>query len=215
MRLPDLTIPRSLVVLLCGLTLVPTVALRGVGELVLFALVAIILIVSGAARRAALHWQSGRALHDVAIGFAIGGAYGFVENMALYPLIERLLHAQPDLSSFAAVHNHPEAALILVAIAWIIGALFEEIAYRGFLIGWGSELLGSKAEIPLLLLTSTIFGAVHLYQGAAGAITTGLAGFLFGALYLWRRKALLGAIVAHGTYDTIGILFLYLGWGLS
>lgn len=215
MGLPDLSISRPLAIMACCLALIATVALRGVGELVLFAAVAIILLISGAARKSTLRWSEGRALPDIAMGLAVGTAYALVENVAIYPLVEHLLNAQPDLSSFAAVHGNLKAALVLVAIAWIIGGLLEEISYRGFLIGWGSDLLGSKAEIPLLLLASTVFGAVHLYQGAAGAISTGLAGLLFGLLYLWRGKTLLAAIIAHGAYDTIGIAFLYLGWGLS
>ena len=60
-------------------------------------------------------------------------------------------------------------------------------------------------------LSSAIFGAVHLYQGAAGVVATALSGGVFAALYLATGRNLWAGILAHGFMDTVGIVMIYLG----
>ena len=76
-------------------------------------------------------------------------------------------------------------------------------------------MLGERWTVPLLLLSTVCFGTAHLYQGRVGAISAGISGLFFGLLYLWRRKTLLTPIMAHGMFDTIGIVAIYLGLNLA
>ncbi len=65
--------------------------------------------------------------------------------------------------------------------------------------------------IPLVVLSSAVFGAAHLYQGLSGAISTGLIGLGFALLYVGTGRKLLAPALAHMTLDAIGITQIYLG----
>jgi membrane protease YdiL (CAAX protease family) len=42
-------------------------------------------------------------------------------------------------------------------------------------------------------------------------ISTGISGLVFGILYLATKRNLWTAILAHGAYDTVGFLLIFLG----
>ena len=215
MRLPDVKLPRALAASLCFIPVIPMIFIPGLGELALFAMAAILLLMSADARRATLRWHDGSATKEILIGLSLGVGFALFSLFLLDPALGRLLQAQTDLSSFDAVRGNAKAALTLLVMGWVIGGLLEEVTNRGFLIGWGSKLLGPKSTIPLLILSSAAFGAAHLYQGPVGAVSTGLTGLYFGVIYLWRRETLLAAIMAHGIFDTVGIAAIYLGVNLA
>ena len=61
-----------------------------------------------------------------------------------------------------------------------------------------------------LIAQAIIFGLIHVYQGPAGLVGTGLNGLIFGGLTLAARGCIWPAAIAHGSSNTIGILSLYL-----
>jgi uncharacterized protein len=61
------------------------------------------------------------------------------------------------------------------------------------------------------VLTSTLFGVVHLYQGTSGIIATGLSGLVFGASYLASGRDSWAPVIAHGVHDTVGFALIFLG----
>ena len=73
--------------------------------------------------------------------------------------------------------------------AGIGGGFGEEILFRGFILRIVERWVGSW---PALLISSALFGAVHLSNENAtafGAAAIGVeAGVLFAALYLWTRR---------------------------
>jgi membrane protease YdiL (CAAX protease family) len=62
-----------------------------------------------------------------------------------------------------------------------------------------------------LLISSMVFGLVHMYQDWSGVLVTGLFGFVFGAAYLWSGRNLWIPIIAHGMADTLGFILIYNG----
>lgn len=60
----------------------------------------------------------------------------------------------------------------------------EEILYRGFLIYILFSILPQLNHIIILLVSSLLFGAGHVYQGVSGIIKTSILGFVFGLIYL-------------------------------
>ena len=70
---------------------------------------------------------------------------------------------------------------------------------------------GRADWVIALLLTSLLFGIVHLYQGASGMITTGLSGLVFGLSYFAGGRNLWVPIIAHGVLDTLGFTLIFLG----
>ena len=180
MRLPDVKIPRPLAILLCLSPLIPEVLIPGTGALALFALTFLMLIISKDVRDAAWRWVPQSVGREIAIGVALGVAIAGLTWVAIDPLIEPITGTKVDFSAFKDVEGNILNTLILLAVGWVVGGFAEEVTHRGYVIGWGSRLLGEKWEIPLLLLVSTAFGVAHLYQGLAGAISAGMTGLLPG-----------------------------------
>lgn len=90
-------------------------------------------------------------------------------------------------------------------LAWWIGValmagVWEELLYRGFLIGFFAPRMGAAAAV---LLSSLVFAIPHVYQGWRGIPRSGTVGLAFGALYvlthsLWWLMAL------HALVDLFG-----------
>ena len=145
------------------------------------------------------------------IGIAAGVALWAFSHFVMDPALEHWF-GRIDLSGFAAVEGNLLNYLILLAVGILFGGVIEELVFRGFVIGWGTKLFGERASVPLLLLSSIVFGLGHLYQGWSGVISTGMTGLMFGAIYLTAGRKLLPAMLAHMTFDSIGITMLYLGY---
>jgi membrane protease YdiL (CAAX protease family) len=161
----------------------------------------------GLDRPAAVAWT-------VKLGTAVGIGYQIVGTYALEPLIARLTGSGlPDVSAFRSIVGNERQLLFWVAVAWIVAALLEEISFRGWLMTRAAELgrYRTAAWLAGLLLSSAVFGAVHLYQGLSGIIATGVTGLVFGVLYLATGRNLWACIIAHGVLDTAGFVMMYFG----
>ena len=150
----------------------------------------------------------------VAIGLAVGVADQFFGLYVLEPLIARVTSGElPDVSAFRSlIGNRAQLAFWLV-MSWTLAAFLEEMVYRGWLMNRLAELWRFSAGgwIAAVVLSSALFGLVHLYQGASGMIATGLSGLVFGFVYLATGRNLWASIFAHGSMDTIGFLMIYFG----
>ena len=116
---------------------------------------------------------------------------------------------------FSHIEGNLAAYLLIMVLVWTHGSFFEELLFRAFIINHTSEAFGGgfRADILALLLSSAFFGYRHAYyQGWHGALVTGAGGFAFGALYLWfGRQNIMPLILAHGTFNTLGQTFRFLG----
>lgn len=82
----------------------------------------------------------------------------------------------------------------LFATAMVLAAIFEEIAFRGFVLPRLRR--GLRSWLAALLLASVIFGFGHLYEGPLAVVQTTALGIFFGVVFLWRGR-LLPVVVAH------------------
>ena len=92
---------------------------------------------------------------------------------------------------------------LLVSVA----AFVEEIVFRGYLITRFQALC--KSSIAAILLSALFFALGPGYEGNSGAITVGLAGLVFGSIYVWR-KSLVAPITMHFLLDFLNILLIFL-----
>ena len=90
----------------------------------------------------------------------------------------------------------------------------EEIVYRGFMITYLTEMLGTQGPLPVaatLVLPAFSFGLAHYYQGRDAVIKIVAMALLFGYFYL-RTGTLWPLILLHTAIDAVGGL---LSWALE
>lgn len=155
-------------------------------------------------------------LKKVNIPKALGKAVLFsialfiVLDILIQPIVEMFL-GQIDLSGLDGIRGDFTSYLVFILVMWTMAAFGEEFFYRGYLMKRSAQIFGDKRRSWFLaaFLNAIYFGLAHLYQGGAGMLTTGIAGFIFGLIYM-KEKNILIPILIHGIYDMIGITLIYL-----
>lgn len=100
----------------------------------------------------------------------------------------------------------PRDAWLFALVALAAGGVREEIQ-RAFLLHRFDVWLGGP--VVGVIVTSVAFGAGHLLQGIDAAITTGVLGGFWAAIYL-RRRSSVAPMVSHAGFDLLQIV-PYLG----
>jgi hypothetical protein len=146
-------------------------------------------------------------------GIAAGLVLEVFQLFISQPLLVRVLKKQPDLELFRALTGNVKWTLLAIAGAWTLAAFGEEMVYRGYLMNRVADLMNRTrwAWIVSLIVVHVGFGLAHSYQGITGVIDEGLAGFLFGLVYLRNGRNLAVPIIAHGLGDTIDVVLIFLG----
>jgi len=149
----------------------------------------------------------------VLVGIAVGVCMETFELFVTQPLLARWLGKMPDLSDFAAMVGNLKVFLIYLVLVWTLGAVGEEIVYRGYLMNRVAKVLHETkaAWLLSLILVSIVFGCGHLDQGATGMIENVWNGLLLGALYLACGRNLAVPVIAHAMSDTLDFVLIYLG----
>jgi len=148
----------------------------------------------------------------IGIGVLVGICMEAIELFLTQPLIAHLTGKMPDLSDFADTAGNWKILFFWLALIWLLGALGEEIVYRGYLMDRVAGLFRNTraAWIISLLVVSVAFGGAHIDQGITGMIENVWNGLLLGALYLASGRNLSVPTIAHGVTDTIDLLLMYL-----
>jgi len=129
------------------------------------------------------------------------------------PTLEFLTGVPHKLGVFGQLKGNTQLLFTSIAIGWIIGGLTEEIIFRGFFISKITNILpGKTGAIISVLITSTIFGYLHSYQGITGQLLIGTIGAILGGIYLMNNKRIILNIFIHGFVNTISMLMLYWGY---
>lgn len=190
--------------------LIPAAFLPGIGVLVSLAIVIVVLVALRSARQPTFALTYRTILVSIALGLGAALAIGLFMGLLIDPLLEQAF-GPIDLGNFAGVEGNLTNYLALLALGLLFGGIVEELIFRGFVIGWGSQLVGARAAIPLAILSAGVFGIAHLYQGWAGVLSTGLFGLAFGLLYVFAGRKLLPSVVAHMATNFYGVTLIYLG----
>jgi membrane protease YdiL (CAAX protease family) len=130
-------------------------------------------------------WSAGLTAGGVALLFlfrAVAGALGVRETPLLRALLPRSARAR--------------AGFVGLSLAAGAG---EELAYRGYAI---TQLAGGLGGIGAAVLTSSIFGVMHAYQGVLGIVRTAALGGLLAWGFL-ASGSLWPPIVAHAAIDVL------------
>jgi len=101
--------------------------------------------------------------------------------------------------------SFPPMRLYWVIPLTIFVAFWEEIVFRGFVLTRLNAIF--KRWWLTILLASTVFGAIHIYEGLlAAVIISGLA-LVMSALFVWRRS-LVPSIVFHCLHNLVIFIVL-------
>lgn len=150
---------------------------------------------------------------ELLIAISIGIIFGFADNFIVEPLITKITGAEPDLSSYEGVKGSISGLIGMLALGWIVGGLFEESFFRGYLFYRFSTVIHNTQlyKWVTIAITSIVFGFAHNYQGIAGIVDTFIFAIIMGLLYFSFKRNIWYLILIHGFYDTVGIIMLYLG----
>ncbi len=114
------------------------------------------------------------------------------------------------VNAIISIANSPILLMIWFGpVLWIGIALFEELS-RIFLLKCLWNISEHKNWMFVaVLLTSTLIGTVHLYQGIAGVIGIGIKSVVF-CLYYYKYRRLLPLVLSHVLYDGLQFASLIL-----
>jgi membrane protease YdiL (CAAX protease family) len=111
------------------------------------------------------------------------------------------------------IRHHPLNLAIALAGAWLVGGLYEEMAFRGYVnrVFYNLSRGLSAARWLGLFVVSLLFGLYHWQQGILGILAAALGGIYWSCLIRWRGGNLWTAVFSHATYDTTALLLIYCG----
>ncbi len=152
-------------------------------------------------------------LRTSAIAIAIGVAYQFVSMRVIVPFLHRITNEPLDLSQFESLRGNIAMLVVWLAVSWIIAAFGEEMVYRGYVLNrFGDVFQSPQAGLWIgAIASSALFAMGHAYQGVTGIVETFIFACVMAFIYLANRRNLWLNIIAHGVYDTVAFIMIYLG----
>ena len=145
----------------------------------------------------------------------VGGAVLIlVLDQTLYPFLQGLIGAQAqDLSSYEGIEGNNTLLAVYLTVSWTTAGFGEELIFRGFLMAGLAHCLGRSraAWVIAVILSSILFGFIHVEAGIGGILSTGITGAILAGVYLLNGRSIWGAYLAHGLVDTVGFLLIYTG----
>ena len=152
-------------------------------------------------------------LRTIGLGILIGVAWQLVEFWIIDPLILQAGGIPVDLSQFERLPGSIPNLIAWIIIGWLLGAFPEEMILRGYMINRFVDLLGDNRKgITIgVLVGSVLFAIGHMNLGIGIVIENFIFALVFAGLYLAARRNLWLPIIAHGVYNSMGFVLIYLG----
>jgi len=153
-------------------------------------------------------------LNAVLIGTIAGILLFTFLQYAFFPLLRQIISLAPaDLGFFNKVRYNTGTYVFTLVMGWIVGGIYEEIVFHGFIFTRLEKLIGGRyAVLVSFLLTNIIFALYHWQLGTSGVINAFVAGMVYHALILRYKRNMWYGIICHAVFDTIALTFIYLGY---
>ncbi|PJJ79882.1 CPBP family intramembrane glutamic endopeptidase [Mucilaginibacter auburnensis] len=123
------------------------------------------------------------------IGIAIGVASLIILAFVLYMMVPYRFVYQPINVAYVLEESY----------SFLLGAVLEELMFRGFLLVVFARLLGWRIGLLIMALP---FGLYHIAGGLSMIVSTTLFSFVFGLSFVLTRS-LWAAIFAHATANIL------------
>jgi membrane protease YdiL (CAAX protease family) len=152
-------------------------------------------------------------LRTLGLGALIGVAYQYLELWLIEPLIVRWGGAPIDLSQFDRLPGSVVYLVTWIIIGWLLAAFIEEMVLRGYIINRFVDLLGDSVVgwTSGVLVGSVLFALGHFSLGLPGVISNFCFALVFAGLYFAAGRNLWLPIIAHGFYNSLIFVLIYLG----
>ena len=143
---------------------------------------------------AGLWFWHGRPLGELGLGFdgrwmfwaglALAAVAGLVVSFVNYRYQsseEGRARLREQLKEIVPFLPHSKEERNRFFLLGVTAGVWEEALFRGFLLWYFSQWMGVWLALGL---SSVFFGIAHLYQGWKGFVRAGIAGLVFGSLYV-------------------------------
>jgi hypothetical protein len=149
----------------------------------------------------------------ILLAASVGIVYQALSLYIIEPFLSEISGELPDVTIFKPLVGNFGFLLFWIFISWTLAAFGEEMVYRGYFMHRLKDIFKNEKVGWMfgLIISSFLFGGIHLYQGASGMISVGLFGLSFGILYFASGKNLWAPILAHGISDSAGFVMIYFG----
>lgn len=156
-----------------------------------------------------VHRAQLRRLVPATAGFAV--LWSLFQLTVTMPITEHVSGEEQHAGVFEEVHGDIGLLVILLLLSWTLGAVVEELAFRGYLLTRFRELLGSGRVglVSAIAASSLLFGALHSEQGIVGVVAVALDGVAFCLLRLYYGTVW-ASVLAHGFNNTLGLVTYFL-----
>mgnify|MGYP005990853893 CR=1 FL=1 len=131
----------------------------------------------------------------------------------LLPLITKLTGVPVDVSSFDEIKGNFPTYIFTLLIVWVGSGFGEEIIFRGYFMRQFIKFFGEgKISVALsIIVTTGVFGFMHIGQGITGQILSFVTGSLIALIFYFRKYDLWFVCSVHGFFNTIGLTCIYFG----
>jgi uncharacterized protein len=141
-------------------------------------------------------------------------AWTAIQFSITLPVLNHLFGTTQNLSPYENLKGNVGGLAYFLFLTWTLAAFGEEIVYRGYLQKRTRDIFGN-AQVGIILavaISSILFGAAHLEQGAIGFVVTLIDAVFFSVIKLRYNNNLFASVLAHGFNNTIGIVtFFFIG----
>jgi membrane protease YdiL (CAAX protease family) len=144
-----------------------------------------------------------------------GLVFALVNWWGIAPLLQDLAGLPPpDISDFYFIRKHVLNYVFMLAIGWLVGGVYEELLFRGFMFGKLQAMFRDRHTgfWVSALITSGIFALYHWQLGVYGVVNAFIFTIPITALQYRYAPNLWYLVFFHGMYDTVGLTMIRYGW---
>jgi membrane protease YdiL (CAAX protease family) len=142
---------------------------------------------------------------QLAMGLLFGVVFFILFNVGVGSVLNSIF-PKLDVEGTSVMQYFTDTSnLVIWLLAGIFAGGFTEELGRIFVLTRFEKAYQKTGLYLALIVSSTVFGMGHLYQGISGVIGTALYGLCIGLIFIRRRSAI-EVMTAHAFSDTLAIL---------